>query len=741
MMKPGLTRIGYSLGISALLGAMIYFFAANWGGMERLEKVALSWGLVAVLYAAAYGVRKIALLNGQQHFLSKLLLFAGCIAFGAAVALLDQIYNAHADSYRLFLIWSVPAIGFALVTRLQAFMLLSYILVHVGLWLFFFPTMMYKVYAEGEQALIYVLFALLNLLVFWLARTIASTSRILQVISLLGFHAALLLVSNSLVLEELGPWFNALHAPLLALGIWYFSARKLDRTLLAWSALAVSAFLCTKFVELTIWHASKLFFIFGLLFVAALLTANVLFFRYMQTLRAPGEAGEEEGKTGGDEGKGALAARIVSTTITVVGVFIATISLIGLVALLAGDVFDHALFTLALLLILPMLLWRKLQYTIRYTILITGYAAGTVSTVNQDQVGITLAMLGLIVAGWALVGSRGVRWLLYVLFNLHLCFTWGQMMDELNWASLVLVMLAVNLLLHGSALFIGRGGNPRWRQLQLGSLTGVFIYFFWLTFLDPIFPYAYTLFNLFYAIVVTALVFWFFHRDRTTEAYISLGFWFAFLVYKYYDLLWSLLHKSWTLAIAGVLLLIVTYLATSRWGEQTSGSEVQALGKRRIAMLVLLILLQFVWLGQQSWSAERILAQGTQVKLELEPLDPRSLLQGDYVQLNYTISQPEEEDPTGSWEPLREQGRIRVVLAPDADGIHQFVRFAGEDEELSEGEVIINGRTDGYRTVYYGIETYFVPEGTGLEVESTAKYAYVRVSARGDALIERLTEE
>lgn len=740
MLKPGLIRIGYSLGISALLGAMIYFFAANWGALERLEKVALSWGLVAVLYTAAFGVRKLVFLNGQQRFLSKLLLFSGCIAFGAGAALLDQIYNAHVDSYKLFLIWAAPAIGFALVTRMQAFMLLSYVLVHVGLWLFFFPTSLYMLYSEGEHALIFLLFALLNLIIFWLVGKSASPSRILQVISLLGFHAALLFVSNSLVLEELGPWFNALHVPLLALSLWYFSSYKLDRTLLAWSALAGSAYLCTKFVELTVWHASEVFFIFGLLFVAALLTGNVLFFRYMKTLQPSGSKDQQAGEKGGDEAKETWDARIVSTTITVVGVFIATISLIGLIAFIAGDVFEHALFILTLALIIPMLLLRRLQATIRYTILNTGYAAGAVTTFIQNEPGITFTLLGLILVGWLLVGSVAVRWLLYALFNLHLGLALAQVMEDHNWSVLVLGLLAVNLMLHGVAHFGVRDGIPHWRQLQLGSLTGALLSFYWLTFLESLFPYAHTTFNLFFAVGVTALVFWFFHRDRLTEAYVSLGFWFAFLMYKYYDLLWSLLHKSWTLAIAGMLLLSITYLASLRWGEQTSEVAARAITKRRRAVFALLILLQFVWLGQQSWSAEHILDQGTQIKLELTPLDPRSLMQGDYVRLNYTISQPEEENPSGSWEPLHVQGRVRVVLAPDDDGIHQFARFVDEDEVLSAGEVIMNGRTDGFRTVYYGIETYFVPEGTGLEVQTSAKYAYVRVSARGDALIERLAE-
>ena len=53
-----------------------------------------------------------------------------------------------------------------------------------------------------------------------------------------------------------------------------------------------------------------------------------------------------------------------------------------------------------------------------------------------------------------------------------------------------------------------------------------------------------------------------------------------------------------------------------------------------------------VWIGLASvlcvagwivWSNERILAHGQVVRLELAPADPRSLMQGDYMMLNYAL--------------------------------------------------------------------------------------------------------
>src|SRR5690606_313872 len=134
-----------------------------------------------------------------------------------------------------------------------------------------------------------------------------------------------------------------------------------------------------------------------------------------------------------------------------------------------------------------------------------------------------------------------------------------------------------------------------------------------------------------------------------------------------------------------------------------------------------------------------LLNNGAVVKLQIEPLDPRSLLQGDYVRLNYTISTL----PADVAETLEETDHVRlqVVLAPDANGVHGFKRVYERGEALGADEIMLTGKWSGYREVYYGIETYFVPEGTGLEVERNAAYAYVRVGAGGDALLERLSDK
>ena len=85
--------------------------------------------------------------------------------------------------------------------------------------------------------------------------------------------------------------------------------------------------------------------------------------------------------------------------------------------------------------------------------------------------------------------------------------------------------------------------------------------------------------------------------------------------------------------------------------------------------------------------------------------------------------------------------KFKSFYEVNQQGLHEFKQIYREDVVLAEDDVVINGIVVGPERVEYGIENYFVPEGTGLETEEDAKFVYVRVSAKGDAIIERLSPE
>jgi uncharacterized membrane-anchored protein len=159
---------------------------------------------------------------------------------------------------------------------------------------------------------------------------------------------------------------------------------------------------------------------------------------------------------------------------------------------------------------------------------------------------------------------------------------------------------------------------------------------------------------------------------------------------------------------------------------------------------------------------EYTLRTGTEILLKTEPVDPRDLFRGDYVTLNYEISTldldeiPAEDsdfnyndriylalelkDGYGvpkkiyknppdnelyikgtvkellyEWEPYEDRG---ITEEPTEEPVEESIEEPVEEpvEEPTE-EPVEESHVKELR-VEYGIESYFVPEGKGMEIES-----------------------
>ncbi len=129
---------------------------------------------------------------------------------------------------------------------------------------------------------------------------------------------------------------------------------------------------------------------------------------------------------------------------------------------------------------------------------------------------------------------------------------------------------------------------------------------------------------------------------------------------------------------------------------------------------------------------EYTLRTGTEVILKTEPVDPRDLFRGDYVTLNYEISTLDLEEIPAEDPYFDYNDRIYLALElKDGYGMPKKIYKNPPDEELyikgKVKEIIYDWETDesgiveetGIKElrVEYGIESYFVPEGKGIEIE------------------------
>jgi len=141
--------------------------------------------------------------------------------------------------------------------------------------------------------------------------------------------------------------------------------------------------------------------------------------------------------------------------------------------------------------------------------------------------------------------------------------------------------------------------------------------------------------------------------------------------------------------------------------------------KRNIFILVLA--LQSAWILGTTFLQERALATGTVILLETRPVDPRDLLRGDYVILNYKISDVATNlfSPPLT-RPLENGETVYVALARRGE-FHEVVRASLEHFDAGKDEVVLKGQGHGWWNsaqqnaihLQYGLEQYYVREGTG----------------------------
>lgn len=132
--------------------------------------------------------------------------------------------------------------------------------------------------------------------------------------------------------------------------------------------------------------------------------------------------------------------------------------------------------------------------------------------------------------------------------------------------------------------------------------------------------------------------------------------------------------------------------------------------RKKVWLLTALVAAQVLFLvGWAGWH-ESLRRGGEVVRLETRPVDPRDILRGDYMILNYAISRHQAP----AW--LRGVQRVVVVLR-DEGGFGVIDEVREVPPERGDGRpwmwALATRRHGGMMTLDYGIERYFVPEGMG----------------------------
>jgi uncharacterized membrane-anchored protein len=148
-----------------------------------------------------------------------------------------------------------------------------------------------------------------------------------------------------------------------------------------------------------------------------------------------------------------------------------------------------------------------------------------------------------------------------------------------------------------------------------------------------------------------------------------------------------------------------------------------------VAALAVLVMVNLSIAGK-----ERLLSQGRVVYLELAPVDPRSLMQGDYMALNYQVA----NSIIGLLPTDSQAHDGRIVVSLDERSVAEFRRLE-DGQPLAAGEIYLRYRVRGGR-LKFASDAFFFQEGTAGQYES-ARYGRYRVDESGELLLTGLRGE
>ena len=163
--------------------------------------------------------------------------------------------------------------------------------------------------------------------------------------------------------------------------------------------------------------------------------------------------------------------------------------------------------------------------------------------------------------------------------------------------------------------------------------------------------------------------------------------------------------------------------------------------RKKIALFSLLLILVIV--NVSIIGKEKHLAEGTVVYLELTPVDPRSLMQGDYMALRFQLASdiysalPKNVD-TRRWRQDINAGDGRVIVTLNEKGIGSF-KHIFNDQPLQKNDILMRYRIRA-GAVKLASNAFFFQEGHARDYEA-ARYGRFRVDSDGELLLESMHDE
>ena len=751
---------------------LICWIAANWSGLHRLTKIGLVGGvlLAAAVVAAVFGRLR----------LPALMLATGAV--GGLLALIGQIYPSGADAWQLFAWWAALALPFALAARSDAIWSLWAVVASAGISL-------WRVQEAGSTfadtlvpwAMAAALAAFLSPFVpvarwrgesRWASRIAAAC--------LIG----LITIEGLSILTTKGDAATFVSVMALAAGGYALTrTRPLELGLLAVVALAIDLLIVVRIAVLIAPHGPEIgaALLIGL-FAAGIIAVSVLALRQLMGTAAPVASPVAVAATTATadasiswplvmlSGLGAIIAAVPFVAVyvlvfesivrTAAGSGMLGVATLGCAILLlrggAALGFRQMFGMIMAVVGLALIGWAGMELSERdagfilcaiiaatavvlpdrWMRSLCGFAAaaalflsiyaragGRVDPAHVAMLILTAACAGALflpknsdsgglrtfVEGWVaatLVAQMILAGRPFLIGASTVADIGGVFRQPPSFA---VETLSMALGVAGAALLFG--ASARWRSAPGFALTAAAIVFtYWSPFLGGtlfVFACAIATGERILAVLAAIAVLW-------------------IVSAAYYALNWTLTEKAWTMVGLGLAIGGVT-LAT-RPASGTPGGLRPRLPAVATALLIACgLAVTGGAAGAAVTSAETIIRHGRQIFIPLRPVDPRSMMQGDYMAVAFDTSRlPEAEAGART---------VRAVASLDARGVATL--SPPPPQGADSIEVLLRTKS---RRWFVGSDAWFFEEGQAEKLEG-AKFGIFRVGADGRLLLVGLADK
>ncbi|HEY9577580.1 MAG TPA: DUF2157 domain-containing protein, partial [Pseudobacillus sp.] len=528
--------IPYILGLIFLIAGVIYFFASNWPLLDRSVKIGLSMLMIAASFVISLVYKK----STTFAYLSNWWLFVSVVSFGVGTALVGQTYNSHADSYLLFLIWLIPVILFAALTKYQPFFWLSFLLLELTTWLKIYPVGVWVNYSDVQEASLYVALIVFHLFLFYSLQKAGLEKIGFLALIIAQYCAVFLLIKHSLytVFADFSSSsiiylvFHGIYLVFIIL-FWrrFMNERRSHPVIMAIHLLFFGAYVIYNAFFIYIRMFGESIFYTGFLLLIAVFGFSVYFLQKLSKI-----ARESDKKWSH------YTYRLFVGILSFLGTIIAISSISSFMALVfgVGGALKYSfLFIGAISIAAGLAISKKEWVVVRLTLQVTGIAFLFFFSYSHGETWFFWLLTVLLLAMTILFFSLRDTLLYYAAANGALISAILAMFSDLDLQEegIKLVFLLLGSL--NAILFLKQ---PLQRLSLLAYLLSLY-YFFTMTAADG---HSLAL-SIFLHLVFAAYFYFHLAHPQSASRLYRWATWAAvtaFLVWKYYEFIWKLFHKS-----------------------------------------------------------------------------------------------------------------------------------------------------------------------------------------------------